>query len=53
MKASILDLRYRMKDVIKAFNTLEAVFKQNATDFVDERGQIQMQQLTSTIVKKQ
>lgn len=31
-----------VNDVIKASNTLEAVFKQNATDFVDERGHIQM-----------
>ncbi len=40
------------KDTIEASNTLEVVFKQSATDFVDERGQIQMQRLTSTIVKK-
>jgi uncharacterized repeat protein (TIGR01451 family) len=40
------------KDTTEASNTLEALFKQNATDFVDARGQIQMQRLTSTIVKK-
>ncbi|MDX6528473.1 MAG: hypothetical protein QOH41_763 [Blastocatellia bacterium] len=40
------------KDTIEASNTIEAVFKQSATDFVDERGQIEMQRLPSTIVKK-
>lgn len=41
-----------VKDVVRSFSTVEGIFKQHSTDFVDERGQIQMQQITSTIVKQ-
>jgi hypothetical protein len=38
--------------IIKASSDLEVVFKQKATDFVDERGQI-FSRVTTTIRKKQ
>jgi hypothetical protein len=38
--------------IIKASSDLEVVFKQKATDFVDERGQI-FSRVTTAIRKKQ